>query len=175
MVPPAGSRVGTTPSATATPASSASATVSWSPAESTERSTTSPVAPAPRTRPQGTPGAHECTHGSAPSSAIAESTVSSSAEASGGCTTRCLENPEAVGTAPLSTAGSAGSSTCTTREVAPGTRRRTSRMWARSPSANDSARSRRAPWSESTRSPRGFSTVAANVHGPATWVLNVPS
>jgi hypothetical protein len=32
----------------------------------------------------------------------------------------------------------------------------------------------RAPWSASTRSPRGFSTVAASVHGPATWTLSGP-
>ena len=40
------------------------------------------------------------------------------------------------------------------------------------PSASACASSRRAPWSESTLSPRGFSTVAASVHGPATWTLN---
>ena len=42
------------------------------------------------------------------------------------------------------------------------------------PSASACASSRRAPWSESTRSPRGFSTVAASVHGPATWTLSGP-
>ena len=42
------------------------------------------------------------------------------------------------------------------------------------PSASAWASSRRAPWSESTLSPRGFSTVAASVHGPATWILNAP-
>ena len=54
----------------------------------------------------------------------------------------------------------------------PGSRRRTSATWSRSPSASAWASSRRAPWSESTLSPRGFSTVAASVHGPATWTLN---
>ena len=53
-------------------------------------------APATRARP----GAHECTHGSAPASVIAASTHSSAAEASGGSTRRCRPKPEAVGTAP---------------------------------------------------------------------------
>ena len=36
------------------------------------------------------------------------------------------------------------------------------------PSASDWPSSRRAPWSASTRSPRGRSIIAASVHGPAT-------
>ena len=47
--------------------------------------------------------------------------------------------------------------------------------WARTPSASAWASSRRAPWSPSTLSPRGFSTVAARVHGPATCTLNAPA
>ena len=96
-------------------------------------------------------------------------------EASGGCTVRCRPKPDAVGTAPASTAASAGSSTCTTSRSPPGSRRRTSATWSRSPSASAWASSRRAPKSASTLSPRGRSTVAASVHGPATWTLNAPA
>ena len=60
------------------------------------------------------PAAHECTHGSAPAPVIASSTQPSACEASGGCTVRCRPKPDAVGTAPASTAVSAGSSTWTT-------------------------------------------------------------
>ena len=93
------------------------------------------------------------------------------AEASGRSTERCRSNPDAVGTLPVSTAASAGSSTWTTSGRTRGSRRRTSRTWSRSPSASACASSRRAPRSVSTLSPRGFSTVAASVHGPATWTL----
>ena len=47
------------------------------------------------------PAAQECTHGSAPASAMAPSTHSSAADASGGCTARCRPKPDAVGTLRL--------------------------------------------------------------------------
>ena len=56
----------------------------------------------------------------------------------------------------------------------PASRRRRSATWSRTPSASACASSRRAPWSASTLSPRGLSTVAASVHGPATWTLKAP-
>ena len=124
---------------------------------------------------EGRRGAQLCTHGSAPSSAIAPSTQPSVSDASGGWTVRCRPKPDAVGTAPASTAASAGSSTCTTSRSTPGSRRRRSRTWSRTPSASAWASSRRAPWSARTLSPRGRSTVAARVHGPATWTLNAPA
>ena len=133
-----------------------------------------PRAPAPRTSAIGKPGAHECTRGTAPASVIAAKTASRASEASGGCTTRCRPKPDAVGICPASTAGSAGSSTCTSSSDAPGSRRRRSATWSSRPSASAWARSRRAPWSERTLSPRGFSTVADSVHGPATCTLNGP-
>ena len=121
------------------------------------------------------PAAHECTQGSAPAPVMASSTQPSACEASGGCTVRCRPKPDAVGTAPASTAVSAGSSTWTTIRCPPGSRRRRSATWTVSPSASAWASSRRAPKSASTLSPRGRSTVAASVHGPATWTLNAPS
>ncbi len=165
-----GSVEGTTPSATRSPASSASAKTSRSAADSSDRSPLRPRAPAPRTRLHGVPGAHEWTQGSVPADS---STHESASDASGGWTTRCLPNPEAVGIAPASTAVNDGSSTCTTTCSA-STRRRTSARWLVTPSASAWASSRRAPWSASTLSPRGFSTVAARVHGPVTWTLRTP-
>ena len=64
--------------------------------------------------------------------ATAPSTSSSAGAAPWASTERCRQKPDAVGTAPASTAGSAGSSTCTSRS-APGTRRRTSAMWDAEP------------------------------------------
>ena len=92
-----------------------------------------------------------------------------------GATVRCRPKPEAVGTPPPRTAGSIGSSTCTISRSTRGSRRRRSATWPRTPSARAWASSRRAPWSESTLSPRGFSTVAASVHGPVTCALNAPA
>ena len=89
--------------------------------------------------------------------------------------TRCRPKPEAVGTC-------AGQHDRQRRLVdleherrRPGTRRCTSARWSRTPSASAWASSRRAPWSLSTLSPRGFSTVEASVHGPATWTLSGPA
>ena len=93
--------------------------------------------------------------------------------ARGASTLRCRWKPDAVGTAPANTAGSAGSSTCTTSDV-PGTRRRRPPMCSETPYASACANSRRAPSSASARSPRGRSTVAARVHGPTTWTLSGP-
>ena len=76
--------------------------------------------------------------------------------------------PLAVGTRPASTAGSAGSSSCSST-AAPGTRFLTSATCAATPSASDWVRSATAPGSASA----GFwlrvsSIVAAIVHGPHT-------
>ena len=80
-------------------------------------------------------------------SSAGSSTQASACETSGGATLRWRPKPEAVGIRPASTAGSAGSSTCTTRREIPATRRRTSATWAATPSASACASSRRAPWS----------------------------
>ena len=111
----AGSVDGTTPSATVWPASSASASLVVVAGRELRRGRRR--ARGRRRRGAGRaacPAAHECTHGSAPASAIASSTQPSASEASGGCTVRCRPKPDAVGTAPASTAVSAGSSTWTT-------------------------------------------------------------
>ena len=81
---------------------------------------------------------------------------------------RCRPKPDAVGTLPASTAASAGSSTWTTSRSHPAQpAAQVGARGSRSPSASAWASSRRAPRSLSTLSPRGFSTVAASVHGPA--------
>ena len=135
---------------------------------------TGPRAPAPRSRSSGVPGAHECTHGSAPASATAASTQPERlATPRAGATTRCRPKPDAVGTRRVQHGGQRGlvdlDDQPVARRAAGGARRRRGRA---APSASACARSRRAPWSASTLSPRGFSTVAASVHGPATWILN---
>ena len=122
--------------APAGPARAAPARSSYAAAGSTSRSTETPAAPAPVSSATGTSAAQQCATGVAPASVTAANTHSSAGLAprrrrpsgAGG-------SPDAVGTRPASTAGSAGSSTCTTRS-APGIRRRTSATWSRSPSAS---------------------------------------
>ena len=87
----------------------------------------------------------------------------------GACRTRRRSAPGRRSTAPR-----AGSSTWSSSGPAPATRRRTSARWSRTPSASACASSRRAPWSASTLSPRGRSTVAARVQGPVDLDLQVP-
>ena len=137
-------------------------------------STDSPRAPAPRSRSRGVPAAHEWAQGSAPDSVAAANSHSRCSESSGRSTARCRPKPEAVGTSARSTAPRAGSSTWSRSGPAPGTRRRTSARWSRTPSASACASSRRLPWSASTLSPRGRSTVAASVQGPVTCTLRCP-
>ncbi len=72
-----------------------------------------------------------------------------------------------------STAVRDGSSSCRT-SCAPGTRRRTSSRWRRSPSAREAARSRQAPASERAASPFLSSRPAASVHGPTAWTFSGP-
>jgi len=169
----AGSVDGTTPRNTRSPASRAAPSSSYPAAARTSRSIDTARAPAPRSSPIGTSPAQQWATGVAPASTIAANTHSSASEARGGSTDRCRPNPDAVGTCAASTAGRTGSSTWTSSD-APGMRRRTSATCTRTPSARAWATSRRAPKSASSRSPRGRSTVAARVHGPATWTLSSP-
>ena len=94
-------------------------------------------------------GAQQWTTLVAPAATTASSSQSSVWAASAAVTERCREKPLAVGTAPASTAGSAGSSSCTTTaapcERGDGCRRR----GRRTASARAWARSRRAPMSAS--------------------------
>ncbi len=85
-------------------------------------------------------------------------TVRNSSRMTFSSTARNEPNPLAVGTLPLSTPGSAGSSSCKIT-CAPGTRFRTSARCNRRPSARDSAMSRTAPLSASSLSPYGSSTT----------------
>ena len=101
----------------------------------------------------------------------AASTHSSAADASGGWTTRCRPKP-GRGRDRARQHGRQRRLVDLYDDPLGATRRRTSARCVATPSASAWASSRRAPWSESTLSPRGFSTVAASVHGPATWTLN---
>ena len=172
----AGSVDGTTPSATVSPASSASAELVVVARRTAGRGRRRARARRrPRSRSSGVPAAQVCTHGSAPASrdrvehplqrlrGLGRVDGAVPAEPGRGRDRRRPAPRRAPARRPGRPAGRRS-----------GTRRRTSATWSRSPSASAWARSRRAPKSASTLSPRGRSTVAASVHGPATWTLNVP-
>src|SRR3954451_18600005 len=100
------------------PASAATAIWSQAGVLRSETSTATPVAPDLVNTSIGGRAAQQCTTvGAAVVSRLRSST------APGPSTDRCLLHPDAVGTAPASTAGSPGSSTCSTSS-APGTRLR---------------------------------------------------
>ena len=111
----AGAVVGTTPRCTGRPCSSRTARSSYAEVGSTSRSTETPAAPAPVSSETGTSAAQQCATGVAPDSVTAANTHSSGGLARGGSTERCRWKPDAVGIRPAITAGSAGSSTCTTQ------------------------------------------------------------
>ena len=82
-----------------------------------------------------------------------------------------MPKPLAVGRFPVSTAGSAGSSICTTM---PGARHPfgdVRDVRGQAPRPSEVARSSTAPESVSARCPDGTSSIAASVHGPHTCTL----
>ena len=103
-------------------------------------------APASRSRPSGTSAAQQCTT-RAPSATTASTRSSHGRTTSGARPSGRCRTPTASAPAPPSTAGSDGSSSCTTSR-ATGQPSRTSARWSRRPSASDSVRSRAAPWSD---------------------------
>ena len=167
-----GAVVGTTPRCTGRALLERPARSSYAAAGSTSRSTETPAAPAPREQRDGHVGGAAVRdrrgtglgHGR-------EDPLQRGARPRGGSTDGAGGSRTRSGPAPASTAGSAGSSTCTQQVGARDPAAYVGDVVAQ-PSASAWASSRRAPWSASTRSPRGRSTVAASVHGPATWILN---
>ena len=113
--------------------------------------------------------------GSSPGAAAAARTWCRRSRSTSSSGARTRDRPLAVGTEPLATAGSAGSSNCTA-SVAWGRRLATSATCAAAPSASEAARSATRPGSASAGfSERGCSIVAASVHGPASWSFTSPS
>ena len=145
---PGSGTAGTAPAKIPRPASTASASTSSSSRRSTPRSIPAPSAPAPLMMPSGADIPQQCTTVGA---AVAESTSRRPACASASSTGLTRFRPLALGTLPASTAGSEGSSTCSSSR-APGTRAATPDRCAATPSASDSVRSRTAPGSASTGS-----------------------
>ena len=159
----------TTPSSRPSPSDSASPRASSSAGVSRVASRLTAPAPAACSRSTGGCAAQQCTT----VRSAAASTVRRCSAASCGWGARRVATPLLVRIRAASTAGSEGSSSCSTT-VAPGTRRATSSTCRARPSPRLAARSRTAPWSARTRSPRLSSSSAARVHGPAAWTFTWP-
>ena len=114
--------MGRQPTQMPVPASSVAATDSHRAGVAAVRSTASAPAPVARSSGSGADGAQQCT---TVGPAWAASTDSTPRITTCGSTARTRPKPDDVGSDPSSTAGSDGSSTCSTTS-APGTSRRTS-------------------------------------------------
>ena len=104
----------------------------------------------------------------------AASTVARPAAATCGSRLGSRPKPDEVGSRPASTVGRRRLVDLEHDLARRGRGCRTAATCRRTPSASDSTRSRQAPSSTMTRSPRGSHTFAARVHGPTTWSLSGP-
>ena len=166
----AGGRVGTAPAKSAQPGVDRLAERVEVVAASARSSATA-GAPASRISSSGTSGAQQCTTTGAPDRVDHGAQRPVTAPRSG--PPGSVPSPLSVGTRPASTAGSDGSSSCssTSRPAGAGAPRR--RAAAAPRRANRPGRAPRPGRAAAARRSAGRCS-AASVHGPAAWILSVP-